>query len=334
MKKYSYTSLRQFSWSGKKEKTKSEILIENTVLEWYDAKHRQTSLDEIAFINSIKITSCPYCNGAVNKIGHRKDGIQRYICKECHRKFNPLTGTIFDSHKIPISEWIEYLTHLFEFHSIKTSSTDNRNSETTGKYWLNKVFFVLEGIQENVLLEGNIFMDETFLPISNSKKKTIGGLKLSGISRNQLCIATALTKDVTFLVYLKRAKPTDKAMLRAFKKHIKDKSLLIHDGELSHNCLIDEFALKSEVHTTKETKKLKDRENPLDPINNYHDLFKKFMRSHGGYDRSNITGWLNLFWFITNGPKDKNEKIKNFINLAVKKRIILRYRDVMVNNKI
>ena len=334
MKKYSYTSLRQFSWSGKKEKTKSEILIENTVLEWYDAKHRQTSLDEIAFINSIKITSCPYCNGAVNKIGHRKDGIQRYICKECHRKFNPLTGTIFDNHKIPISEWIEYLTHLFEFHSIKTSSTDNRNSETTGKYWLSKVFYVLDGVQNDVLLEGIIYLDETFLPVQRSKKKLVEGRELSGISKNQLCIATALTNKTTYLAYLRRSKPNERSMLRAFKKHIKDESLLIHDGEPTHNCLIDEYALKSEVHPTKETKGLKDKENPLDPINNYHSLFKKFMKSHGGYSRNDISDWLNLFWYITNGPNDKNEKINNFINLAVKKHKILRYRKVMSKDKI
>ena len=94
--------------------------------------------EEITFINSIKIYDCPYCGGSVNKNGHRKDGLQRYICCDCKRKSNPLTNTIFDSHKIPISEWIEYLLHLFEFHSVKTSAIDNRNSDTTGRYWLFK----------------------------------------------------------------------------------------------------------------------------------------------------------------------------------------------------
>ena len=57
-KKYAYTSLRQFSWSGHKNKSASEKLVEETVLEWYDAKHPKPSKTEIEFINSIKITSC------------------------------------------------------------------------------------------------------------------------------------------------------------------------------------------------------------------------------------------------------------------------------------
>ena len=64
------------------------------------------------------------------------------------QSFTPLTNTIFDSHKIPISEWFEFLLSLFEFHSIKTSSYDNRNVESTGRYWLLKVFEVLKGIQD------------------------------------------------------------------------------------------------------------------------------------------------------------------------------------------
>ena len=34
----------------------------------------------------------------------------------------PLTGTVFDVHKIPVSEWIEYMIHLFEFHFLSSSA--------------------------------------------------------------------------------------------------------------------------------------------------------------------------------------------------------------------
>ena len=74
------------------------------------------------------------------KYGKDGNGINRFKCKNCGSTFNNLTNTIFDSHKIPISEWFEYLIHLFEFHSIKSSSRDNKNANSTGKYWLTKVF--------------------------------------------------------------------------------------------------------------------------------------------------------------------------------------------------
>ncbi|MDY4783006.1 MAG: hypothetical protein SO286_05065, partial [Candidatus Enterosoma sp.] len=51
-------------------------------------------------------------------------------CLDCGKAFSPLTGTVFDSHKIPISEWSEYVMHLFEFHSLSSSARDKRNAKT------------------------------------------------------------------------------------------------------------------------------------------------------------------------------------------------------------
>ena len=330
-KKYNYTSLRQFSWSGNKSKLPSETLIESTALEWYEAKHRKQSLEEIAFINSIKIYSCPYCDGPVMKNGHRKDGLQTYKCNNCGRKSNPLTNTIFDSHKIPISEWIEYLLHLFEFHSVKTSAIDNRNSDTTGRFWLYKVFEVIKNIQKDIVLEGDVYIDEKFLPVIESKKKKDeNGNELKGTSRNQISIATGTDKTNSIFIAMRHGTPTDASCWRAYHKHIKEGSTLIHDGEPSHYRLVDDLALKSIVYKSEETKGLKDKDNPLDPINDLHDKLQRFMMTHGGYDRSNIQDWLNLFWFIMNGSKDKYDKVKIFIERAILIRKRIKYRDVML----
>ena len=330
MKNYNHTSLRQFSWSGKKSKKPSESLIESTALEWYEAKHRKQSLEEIAFINSIKIHSCPYCDGPVMKNGHRKDGLQTYKCYSCGRKSNPLTNTIFDSHKIPISEWIEYLLHLFEFHSVKTSAIDNRNADTTGRFWLFKVFEVLKNIQKDVVLEGDVYIDEKYLPVIESKKKKdVNGNELKGTSRNQISIASGTDKTNSVFIAMRHGTPTDASCWRAYHKHIKEESTLIHDGEHSHNRLVDDLLLKNIIYKSEKTKGLKDKDNPLDPINDLHDKLQRFMMAHGGYDRSNIQDWLNLFWFIMNDPKDKYDKVKTFIERAILVRKRIKYRDVM-----
>lgn len=326
--------MRQFSWSGNKNLSESESLIESTALEWYEAKHRKTSKEEVSFINSIKINSCPYCNGTVNKNGHRKlDGLQTYICRDCLRKFNPLTGTIFDSHKIPISEWIEYLLHLFEFHSIKTSSFDNRNAPTTGRYWLIKVFEVLKNIQKDVVLEGEVYIDETFFPVIESKKKKRNGLELPGISSNQLAVATGTDGTNSIFIFMKAGKPTEKSCWKAYHKHIKMESTLIHDGECTHNRLVDELLLKSVVYTSSSTKGKKDKDNPLDPINDLHDKATRFMKNHGGYERRHLQDWMNLFWFIMNGSEDKFDKVKKFLELAIKTRKRVKYRDALSSSK-
>ena len=157
------------SWDTSDNKTKSQQLISSTVHEWYDAKHRNSSIEEIELVNSIVIICCPICgSNDFVKNGHYRSGIRRYLCNNCRSSFNPLTGTIFDDRKIPISEWVEYLMHLFEFHSVTTSARDNRNTYSTGRYWLYKVFEVLKHYQDDIVLEGNVYLDETLFSLRTS----------------------------------------------------------------------------------------------------------------------------------------------------------------------
>lgn len=47
-----YPSLRSFTWSEDPEKSEGQLLVENTVQEWYDAKHATSSIFEIEFIKA------------------------------------------------------------------------------------------------------------------------------------------------------------------------------------------------------------------------------------------------------------------------------------------
>ena len=66
-----YPSLRSFTWSEDPEKSEGQLLVENTVQEWYDAKHATSSIFEIEFINSLDIKQCPFCeSNDFTKYGH------------------------------------------------------------------------------------------------------------------------------------------------------------------------------------------------------------------------------------------------------------------------
>ena len=325
-------SLRKLSWDEKEKITLSQKLISSTVHEWYDAKHRFSSKEEIRLINSISINSCRIC-GSVNFIryGHYRSGIDRYYCNDCRHYFCGLTCTIFSDRKIPISEWIEYLIHLFEFHSITTSARDNRNAYSTGKYWLIKVFEVLKHYQDDIILEGNVYLDETFFKRIESKKiLKPDGKEYRGISRNKLCVASAYDdKGHTLLISENVSKPSLRSTWNALGSHINEGSFLIHDGERSHSVLIDKLNLSSIVYDADEIKKLPDDKNPLDPINETHSLAKRFMKAHGGYNRDNLQDFMNLISFILNDPKDRYEKVDKFINMALLSPKRVRYRDAM-----
>lgn len=75
--------------------------------------------------------------------------------------------------------------------------------------------------------------------------------------------------------------------------------------------------------------KLDDKDNPLDMVNKLCLAIENFISAHGGYEREEIQDWLNLLWFILNGPKDRYDKVLLFIQMALKTRKRLKYREAI-----
>lgn len=315
--------------------TEARSLVSGTIREWYDEKHRAPSADEIALVNAAKVTECPYCgSGRFVRDGRSGNGVRRLLCRGCGRRFGPLTNTVFDGHKIPISERIEFLLHLFEFHSVATSARDNKNAETTGRYWLEQVFCVLEGYQDGIVCAGRVYEDETLVSVDPKERaRNADGTWPRGISRNKVSIAAATDGTRTVLVATSASKPSKRSIAKALGTHIEPGSTLVHDGDNSHAALIDRLHLESEVHPTAETKGMDDKDNPLDPVNDLHDKLKRFLRAHEPFGRDRLQDWLNLFAFIWNPPDSRYDKVALFIDMAVSTRRRVRYRDVFARKE-
>lgn len=305
---------------------KLDNLLKETITEWYEAKHRIFSNAEIELVNSLTPTGCPKCGGIYCKCGKRKDGTQTYQCKVCKTRFNALTGSIFDSRKIPLSEWIEFLIHLIQFHTLSSASYDNENARSTGKYWLKKTFEIIKDYQKDIVLSGNVYIDETYIrDISSSLNKKDNKL-LRGLSKNEFCIITAaINKECVFIVAGKD-KPSSIRVVDALSSHIKDNSHIIDDGEKAHIELIKKNNLTREIHYSKDTKGLSDDKNPMVTINTVHSYFKKFMSSHNGFNRDELQDWCNLFVFIYNRHGDTRKVVKDLIKMGLNCKKVIRYR--------
>lgn len=326
-------SLKSLPWDEKEDPSATEKLLSSTIHEWHKLRHQSASEDELEFINQIPVSACPYCGAdKIIKKGFR-NGIQKYKCQVCNRKFDALTNTIFEDRKIPLQKWIEYLLYIFEYHSIHSSSRDNRNAESTGRYWLYKVFAVLKNIQKNVMLSGTVYIDEMFFPVVKHETVLKDGKQLRGISRNKICVATGCDCNGNVLLVVEHtSKPSIKSTWNAYGSHIEPGSHLIHDEEKSHSVLIKRLNLTEAKYNSKELKKLEDKDNPLDPVNNLHDLSKRFMRQHGGFNRDELQDWMNLLWFIFSRPENRYEKVGKFLEMAISSPLKVKYRDVMLKN--
>ena len=162
-------SRRMTPWTGVSIVEPFQQLIENTTKRDYEHRHPSSKLvDEAFYLNRYNLTRCRFCNSeSIVKNGHSENRIVRYLCKSCGRRFNILTNTIFDNHKIPISEWVGFLLDVMGYGSFNLTSKVNRNSSNTTKYWIDKTFLLLDGIQKDIILENTIWLDETYIKVRN-----------------------------------------------------------------------------------------------------------------------------------------------------------------------
>ncbi|MCK9175610.1 MAG: transposase [Desulforhopalus sp.] len=90
----------------------------------------QTLIDDVQCYATVRWPEgreCPFCNSKkVIKRGYddKEPARQRYECKECGKRFDDLTGTIFAEHHQPLKIWILCLYFMGLNLSNKQISTE------------------------------------------------------------------------------------------------------------------------------------------------------------------------------------------------------------------
>ena len=329
-------SRKKTPWDGESELSSTQAFLRQHHDRYYADRHRTLrESGEANMINSYIPNKCPYCTlEKFKRSGRTQNGIQRYMCGSCGKTFLPTTGTIFDEHRISISEWMEYCLNLFRHVSIAADSWSNKNAFATSRYWLQKLFLTLENVQNGIVLRDKVWLDETFYTVRTEDiVRKENGEKLRGLSHNQLCIGVATDKKHTLFLLEGTGKPSQKKTFEAFCRHIEPGSTIIHDNESAHTKLVRELSLNSVVYASQDLKGLSDKENPMNPVNRAHHILKKFLNAHSSFLRENLQGYLNLFAFITNPPVDLLEKVELLIKMAFENPKLLRFRDFFPENK-
>ena len=325
-----FKSRRATPWDNDEERTASQSFIRDETNKHYQQRHQKLKdSEEDVLINSIPVTKCPFCGSEnIKKNGRNSNGIQKYYCIEEGINFLPTTGTVFEDRKIPITEWIEYWRNLLQYVSLTADSWNNKNSITTAKHWFKKTCLLLEHIQDDIILFGTVYYDELFYSLRNDQIiRKENGMKPRGHSKNQMAIGVATDGVYTVIKSLGNGEPTQKAILNAFREHIEPGSLLITDKHRGHCKLVAELGLQNTEYDSKKLKRLPDEENPLNPVNQMHNLLRKFLDAHSGFNRDEINDYINLFLLSVNPPEEKLEKIDILLNLGFQTAISIKYRD-------
>lgn len=297
----------------------------------YRYRHAPTTLEgEAEFFNAYERDACPRC-GSVRIVsrGRGSNGVRRWLCRDCGRHFTPATGTVFQSRKIPVADWTEFLLEVFSYESMSGMARSNRRSYTTLPYWMAKLFAVLEGVQDGIVLSGSVQIDEKYFPVAaRDWVKRPDGKNPHGLSRNQICIAMGCdSSGRSYCARMGLGKPNKARTWDAYGAHIAPGSRLVHDMEGSHEVLVSRLGLESVIHSSRLLKVVPDGENPLRDVNRLCFLLGLFLKSHPGFDRGNLDGYLDLFHVMMNEPEDKMAKAAMVLDRAMRFPKTLRYRD-------
>lgn len=110
---------------------------------------------------------CIYCEGNhVVKNGKRKDGIQRYLCRDCRRSFIPSSDSIVSRTRKSLPVWATYLKCMMEGKTLADTSAECQISISTAFTWRHKILDTLEELTKKTYLTGTVEADETFFNVS------------------------------------------------------------------------------------------------------------------------------------------------------------------------
>lgn len=264
---------------------------------------------------------CPHCKS--NKVVKR--GIvakhQRFYCPHCKKYFTIYANTILNYTKKDISVWKRYIKMMFEPKpkTIKEIAEKLNISDRTAFRWRHKILSVLETKFMNDSLSGIVEADETFVLTAHKGfhiegikgRKRGGGSKFRGLSHEQTGVLVAIdrSKNLVSQVY-GFGRITTQQVSNVLNNRIKNDSLMITDKCAAYRHFAEENSL-----TLKQLKSGQPygKEIHLNTVNNYHAVFKRWVRGFNGISTKYLNCYLAWFKFV----KQKNDCGYLFNNLIL-----------------
>ena len=164
-----------------------------------------TSLGD--FVTTERFTSgrvCPIC-GCIHVVrnGHRKDGTQKYMCRDCKKSFVVTTGSIVSGTKKDLSVWEKYIFCMMNSFSVRKTAEICGIHRNTAFYYRHKILDALQNMANSVQLNGIVEVDETFFSVSYKGSRNLpreahkrgGEVHLRGLSREKVCVPCAVNRS-------------------------------------------------------------------------------------------------------------------------------------------
>lgn len=319
--------------------TISDILNSISKLSPSDKKKLQSILMSSDFIKSLSLNElltnerfangrvCPLCGSVhVARNGHRTDGTQRFVCRDCKKSFIASTNSVVTKTRKDISVWEKYISCMMNGVSIRKTAEICGIHRNTAFYWRHKILDALQNMMSDVELNGIIEADETFFAVSykgNHKNSKIFVMPREvhkrgkqthtrGLSYEQVCVSCAVNRNGQSIAKVATlGRITTAALHNVFNRRIPAGSTLVTDKASAYV----RFANCNNIRLVQlKGGKSKNGIYHIQHINNYHGMLKEFMRGFHGVSTKYLNNYLVWNNFVNYAKETITEKNRILVN--------------------
>ncbi len=273
---------------------------------------------------------CPICGGHhVMRNGHRKDGVQRYLCGDCGKSFVATTNTITAGTKLGLKTWEKYIDCMMNGFSVRKSALYCGISKNTAFTWRHKILGALQKMAGSVILNGIIEADETFFPVSykgnhkNSQSFTMPrkahkrgkSVHKRGLSQEQLCVPCAVNRNGLSIAKASNlGKISTKSLHKVYDGKIDKDSTMVTDLMNSYRRFTNKNGIQ--LIQLKGGKSKKGIYN-IQHINSYHNELKRFLYGFRGVSSKHLDNYLIWHNFVNYAPESEIDKRSIFLRFVL-----------------
>lgn len=286
---------------------------------------------------------CVKCGStSIVKNGKRKDGTQKYICKDCGLNFTSTSGTVISRSKKSLDTWVKYINCMLEDNTLLQCADKCGIHLNTAFLWRHKLLEASQKANSDIVLEGNIEMDETYFRTSykgnHSKwptsfvipreayerghhsrpgrdKNLKNKARAKGLSMDQVCVPCAITPNrLTVAKVCKLGSASSNGLFKVFKNHIAPESTIISDEYKAYS----KFSKQMNINLIQI-----DDDKPIEGINiqqvdSLHSQMKRmFNHRYCGVATKYLNNYIEMIRINLIARRSRESKLDIIMNLLI-----------------
>ena len=242
---------------------------------------------------------CPECKARLMGDGKRHDGVARYECPKCHRHYSDASNTSLSSSKLTPSKIRAILTLIaLDCPGWVIAEIADVNPKTA-QFWFDRCLDAATEWSMGSRLSGHVWIDEMrFAPTRASGFVDGVWTTYAGKIAKDAYMEVAFDSSGRGFCHLyakKLGSPTKAMVTDCLSGRIEPKSLLTHDGAISHNGIVKELSLSDDW--VKFVAGDEEYERKMKLMSNCCSYLRHCFESHNGIKFAKLEAYGNFFLY-------------------------------------